>query len=101
MTTPHQPEPIDEMQRDSIDDRVLDAGEIVTVIAVNDQHAETPRNQAFVVIDGFDHPNYAIAALGGDGYEWRNQPREWLQAVSPPQLHQDRDVHGDVIYVVD
>jgi hypothetical protein len=101
MTTPHQPEPEDQTPPDGTDDRVLDAGEIVTVIAANDEHAETPPNQAFVVTDGFDHPNYAIAALGGDGYEWRNQPREWLQTVSPPQLRQDRNAASQVIYVVD
>ena len=101
MTTPHQPEPMDQRQHLGTNDRVLDPGEIVTVIAVTDEHAETPRNQAFVVIDGFDHPNYAIAALGGDGYEWRNQSREWLQTVSPPQLRQDRDAAGNVIYVID
>jgi len=101
MTTPHQPVPAVQTQRDGTDDSLLVAGEIVTVIAANDEHGETPRNQAFVVIDGFAHPNYAIAALGGDGYEWRNQPREWLQTVSPPQLRQDRDATGQLIYVVD
>jgi hypothetical protein len=92
---------MDPTQRDEIRDRKLTAGEIVTVIADDEAHAETSRNQAFVVIDGFDHPNYAIAALGGDGYEWRNQPREWLQAQPAPRLRQDRDAAGNVTYLVD
>ena len=83
------------------DDRELNPGEIVTVTAINDQHADTPRNQAFVVIDGIDHPRYTIAALGGDGYRWPNQPREWLQAVAPAQLRQEGASDGNVIYVVD
>jgi hypothetical protein len=91
----------DEPHHDGTDERVLNAGEIVTVVAVDDAHADTPRNQAFVVIDGFDHPSYGIAALGGDGYEWRSQPREWLQVVYPPQLRQHRDTDGNIIYVVD
>lgn len=80
---------------------MLDPGDIVTVHCNHDAHRDTPRNQAFVIIDAFKYPKYAMAALGGDGLEWRNQPREWLQPVSPTQLRQARDADGNIIYVVD
>ncbi|MET7398035.1 hypothetical protein ABZS66_31545 [Dactylosporangium sp. NPDC005572] len=98
MTTSHQPGRPDEARDD---DRTLDPGEIVTVNSDHDAHRNTPRNQAFVIIDSFWHPKYAMAALGGDGLEWRNQPRAWLQPVSPTQLRQARNPDGDIIYVVD
>lgn len=103
MTTPHEPEPERENQtlRDASHDRVLNPGEIVTVIAASEEHVDTPPNQAFVVIDGFNHPLYVIAALGGDGYQWPNQPREWLKTLSPSQLRQHRTEADEVIYVVD
>jgi hypothetical protein len=53
-------------------------GEIVTVTGdrFNDDH----RSQLWVVVDNwFD---YAIAVLGGDGYQWRNIPRGDLVRVT-------------------
>lgn len=97
MTTPPRPEPLDETR----DDGALDPGDIVTVNCDDEVHRDTPRNQAFVIIDGFWAPKYAMAALGGDGLEWRNQLREWLQPVSPTQLRQVRGPDGTIIYVVD
>lgn len=98
MTTPHQPVPAEDAPAD---DRPLEPGEIVTVHCDHDAHRDTPRNQAFVIIDGFWQDRLAMAALGGDGLEWRNQRREWLRPVSPTQLRQARDADGTIIYVVD
>ncbi|MFB9443074.1 hypothetical protein Dvina_51635 [Dactylosporangium vinaceum] len=98
MTTPDQPERAPETPAT---DRPLDPGEIVTVRCDDDVHRDTPPNQAFVIIDGFWPDRLAMAALGGDGLEWRNQRREWLQPVSPLQLRQARDADGNAIYVVD
>ncbi|MEV4511533.1 hypothetical protein AB0K00_21475 [Dactylosporangium sp. NPDC049525] len=82
-------------------DRPLEPGDIVTVHCDHDPHQDTPPDQAFVVIDGFWQDRIAIAALGGDGLEWRNQPREWLRLESPAHLRQARHGDGHVIYVVD
>ncbi|GAB3861842.1 hypothetical protein ACFPIJ_56465 [Dactylosporangium cerinum] len=82
-------------------DRPLEPGDIVTVRCDDDPHRDTPPNQAFVIIDGFRQDGIALAALGGDGLEWRNQPREWLRLVSPAPLRQARHADGHIIYLVD
>lgn len=57
----------------------LVAGELVTV--TGDRFDDDERTQLWVVIDHFD--NYAIAVLGGNGYEWRKIPRRELHRASP------------------
>ncbi|GAA3449653.1 hypothetical protein [Dactylosporangium matsuzakiense] len=96
MTTPDQP-----AHQTSGSDRPLEPSGIVTVHCDHDVHQDAPPNQAFVVIDEFWPDRIAIAALGGDGLERRNQPREWLRPESPAQLRQARHADGHIIYVVD
>lgn len=106
MATPHKPEDPDETGDETGDEaldaaRPLDPGEIVTVIYDQGPHEDTRRDQAFVIIDSFWHDRIATAALGGDGLEWRNQPRERLRPVLPARLRQTHDADGVIIHVVD
>lgn len=61
------------------DEDVLVHGEIVTV--TGDRFDADDRARLWVVVDHFF--DYAIAVLGGDGYQWRNIPRGDLARAEP------------------
>ncbi|MEV6931589.1 hypothetical protein AB0M46_44845 [Dactylosporangium sp. NPDC051485] len=67
-------------------------GEIVTVRG--DRWDEEQRAQLWVVVDDFD--DYAIAVLGGDGYQWRRVPRHDLTPVTPTRIR--REIRADATY---
>lgn len=79
-------------QPDRADTGPLVHGEIVTVRG--DRWDDEQRAQLWVVVDDFD--DYAIAVLGGDGYQWRRVPRRDLTAVAPAWIR--REVRADATY---
>ncbi|MFG1952458.1 hypothetical protein [Micromonospora sp. NPDC048830] len=84
-------------ERDREDERSLQPGEIVAVApALVDEMGE----YLYVVIDGFGHPRYTVARLGGDGYQWPNVDREHLTPMSPERIVRVYDADGEAAYSV-
>jgi hypothetical protein len=73
----------------------LVAGELVTV--TGERFDDDERAQLWVVIDHFF--DYAIAVLGGNGYEWRKIPRGDLVRATPQWIQRTIRHDGTFAYV--
>jgi hypothetical protein len=73
----------------------LEPGEIVTV--TGDRFDDDDRARLWVVVDYVD--DYAIAVLGGDGYQWRNIPRSELLRVAPQWIQRTIRHDSTLAYV--
>lgn len=89
--------PLQENNTPDTEDQILDPGTIVTVAGAD--WIDEPPDRPFVVIDGFKAPLYTIAVLGGDGFQYPNQPRELLTVVTPARivLDEQADLPGYLI----